>query len=90
MRNLEMAKFEVQYSWTTSHSRRGTLKITKAEVVEEMELDSEDAQEWKDHVQEFVENMDQEELEDRLTDMGDPDDDDYQDNFLIDSVEEDD
>jgi len=50
-----MAKFEVMVTEHIQRSVAYTINISKKKVVEALGLEGEDAKDWKEHVQEYVE-----------------------------------
>jgi hypothetical protein len=50
-----MAKFEVMVTEHLQQSVKYILTVTKKEVVDGLGLEGDDAKEWKDHVQDYVE-----------------------------------
>lgn len=51
-----MAKFTAYITRTVERSETVIVSVTKAQVVEELGLEGEDRREWRDHVQDYLEN----------------------------------
>lgn len=69
-----MAKFEVVITETVQRSVCYKVNVTKAEVVEALSLEGDDAKEWREHAQEYIES-EWESIRDRAEagDIGDED-----------------
>lgn len=51
-----MAKFTVNITRAVTREEKMVVEVSKAEVVEALGLDGADRREWRDHVQEYLEN----------------------------------